>query len=140
MPDVLTSPLTRLQHAARRSRLIALLGALIALPSAFALLMIMPTGVLSGLVLLALMSYAVRKAWQIRRAARLLKQLRLEAQFVQHGPSPRHLPSCLRRRDHLWTRSLTLHGLEAVLVRSDAGPLLVTDKQQRIIHRRREHP
>ena len=69
------------------------------------------TGTL-GLVLLAFAAiYLLRKWRQDRWVRQSIKQLRLEEQFIQHGPAPKAVPTCIRRRHHMWTHSLTLQSL-----------------------------
>lgn len=80
--------------------------------AAAVLLFPMPRVSWFSVVLLAgLVGFLARKIAQGVHARNALRQLALEEQFVCHGPPPEGLAVCLRRRQHLWRRSLVLHGL-----------------------------
>jgi len=66
------------------------------------------------MLLLMLVGYLAAKVRRLLRTRKDTKQLRLEEQFVRHGPAPKHVRTCVCRRSHLWTRSLTLKGLKVL--------------------------
>lgn len=88
------------------------------------------TGLLLGL-------YWIAKSARHQQAHLAIKQLRMEAQFVQHHLTSFHLYLCLHERNHLWRPSLVLQSLEAIL--DDPLPSLLPDaeKQRRLAERYR---
>ena len=67
--------------------------------------------------------YLLRKLRGERWARHTLRQLRLEEQFVRHGPTPEDVLTCIRRRTHLWRNSLALQGLRRLLKTPPAASL-----------------
>ena len=112
-----------LHHQVRRIRRAALLSLTAMLPCAAILLATTEAHWLSIVLALILMGYTHRKLRQVFWARRTVKQLRLEEQFVRHGPTPEQVLPCTRRYDHLWTRSLTLKGLKMMIERSSGSSL-----------------
>ncbi|MDX1546193.1 MAG: hypothetical protein R3247_04360 [Rhodothermales bacterium] len=102
-----------------------------------AAVLLLPTpraGWFSMVLLAGLVGFLVRKIAQGVHARNGLRQLALEEQFVCHGPPPEGLAVCLRRRQHLWRRSLVLHGLHRYTA---APPPASRFYQERQVHFRR---
>jgi len=122
MPHPLATHITALLRQLRRTQR-AVLGGLLALLACSVLLLTTAAssggGVLLGLVLLG---YAGHKGYHLYWIRQTMKQLRLEKQFVEHGPCPEEIVMCLRRKNHLWTKSLTLKGLNTLFTHPPHGP------------------
>lgn len=122
MPSPLAVHITALLRQGRRIQRAVLGGLLALLACAVLLLTTAASGggaVLLGLVLLG---YAGHKGYRLYGIQQTIKQLRLEKQFLEHGPSPEEMVTCLRRTNHLWTKSLTLKGLNALFTHPPHGP------------------
>lgn len=98
-----------------RLRRVALVSAGAGLAGTVLLLPTLPAPWMLAAMAVLVMLFLVRKLHQERWARRAIKQLRLEEQFIQHGPLPEEVLTCVRRRHHLWTQSLTLRSLENLL-------------------------
>jgi hypothetical protein len=122
MPHPLATHITALLRQVRRIQR-AVLGGLLALLACSVLLLTTAASsggaVLLGLVLLG---YAGHKGYHLYRLRQTMKQLRLEKQFLAHGPAPEEIVTCLRRSNHLWTKSLTLKGLNVLFTHPPHGP------------------
>ena len=93
------------------------------LPCAAILLATTEARWLALVLALILIGYTHRKLRQVFWARRAVKQLRLEEQFLRHGPTPEQVLTCTRRYDHLWTQSLTLKGLKTLFERPQGASL-----------------
>lgn len=126
--------LATLRYQIRRIEQATVLGT-VALASGTALLLTTSSTRWSSLVLLLVLAgYLRRKISQITRTRQAVKQLRLEEQFVRHCPAPEHMLTCTRRSNHLWTRSLTLKGLKALLAHPPARQLPLEDQRRYVRH------
>ncbi len=121
-----------MRHQIRRIRRATALGTAAMLPCAVILLATTPATWVILLLIPALAGYLQRKVRRILWARRVLKQLRLEEQFVRHSPTPEHVLTCMRRTNHLWTQSLTLKGLKTLAADQPALSLPNSTKQARI--------
>ena len=121
-----------MRHQVRRIRRTALFGLTAMFPCAALLLATTEARWLSLMLALILAGYLHRKLRQVFWARRTVKQLRLEEQFIRHGPTPEQVLTCTRRYDHLWTHSLTLRGLKALVEHKPASPLAAEAKQAHI--------
>ncbi len=115
MSHALSTHVVALRRQIRRLQRVVASGTLATLGASAALLTTPRAGWMSFVLLLALAGYLQRKVRQVIRAHRAVKQLRLEEQFVRHGPAPAEVLTCVRRRNHLWTQSLTLKALKELL-------------------------
>lgn len=122
--------LAALRYQIRRIEQATVLGTAALVPCTVILLMTSGTGWSSVVLLLVLAGYVWRKIGRIMQARRTTKHLRLEEQFVRHRPAPQHMLTCTRRPNHLWTHSLTLKGLKALLADPPARRLPVEDKRR----------
>lgn len=84
------------------------------------------------LVGLLLAAYGGRKLHRLVHARRSAQQLRLEEEFLRHGPPEAHLRQCLAQADHLWASSLILQGLRRILARPLPHLLTPEAKRQRL--------
>ena len=122
--------LAALRYQIRRIEQATVLGTVALVPCAVILLTTLGPSWSSLVLFLVLVGYAQRKMGRMAQARRTVKQLRLEEQFVRHRPASRHMLTCTRRPTHLWTHSLTLKGLKALLAHPPARRLPVEDKQR----------
>lgn len=81
-------------------------------------------------LLLLILVFLQRKVRLFLWARRVIKQLRLEEQFVCHELAPTHVRPCLNRWEHLWASSLTLQGLKRIL----SHPLNEPNEQASAFH------
>ncbi len=116
----------------RRLQQITVAGTLATLAASAVLLTTPEVLWLRVLLLLALVGYLHRKLRQIYWAHRAVKQLRLEEHFVRHGPTPEEVLTCVRRRNHLWTQSLTLKALKSLLAPASEEALRVGEKGKHV--------
>lgn len=123
--------LATLRYQVRRIEQATVLGTVALVPCTALLLMTSGTRWPSlVLLLLVLAGYLRRKISRIKRARQTLKQLRLEERFVRHRPAPQQVLTCTRRLNHLWTHSLTLKGMKALLAHPPARRLPIEDKRR----------
>ena len=80
-----------------------------------------------------LLVYVLRKGYLWQRSRQAVRQLRLEEQFLRQGLEPAQLRQCLYGYDHLWSRSLTLQGLQSILASPLPRLLLPQEKKNRIL-------
>ena len=121
--------LAALRYQIRRVERAAVLGTVALIPCAVLLLTTLDANWMRLVLFFVLAGYLWRKGRQILRARRTVKQLRLEEQFVRHRPASTHLLTCTRRPNHLWTHSLTLKGLKAMLENPPPRRFSVKDQQ-----------
>ncbi len=126
--------LAALRYQIRRIEQATVLGTVALAPCTALLLTTSSTRWSSLVLLLVLAGYLRRKISRITRARQAVKQLRFEEQFVRHRPAPKHMLTCTRRPNHLWTRSLTLKGLKALLAHPPARRLPLEDKRRYVRH------
>ncbi|MCH8960467.1 MAG: hypothetical protein IH820_03890 [Bacteroidetes bacterium] len=126
--------LAALRHQIRRIEQATIVGTVALVPCAAILMMTSGMHWSSLVLLLVLVGYLRRKVGQIVRARQAVKQLRLEEQFVRHCPAPKHVLTCTRRPNHLWTRSLTLKGSQALLAHPPAPRLPLEDQRRYVRH------
>lgn len=120
--------LAALRYQLRRIEQTTVLGTVALAPCAV-ILLITPGATWPSLaLLLVLLGYLRRKIGRITRARKAIKQLRLEEQFVRYCPVPKHLLTCTRRPNHLWTHSLALKSLKTLLANPPTRRLPVEDK------------
>lgn len=132
MSRPLFAHIAALRRQIRRIQGAALFGAVAMLPCAVILLTTAEAGWLPLVLLLVLGGYLQRKVRRVLWARHAVKQLRLEEQFVRHGPAPEDVLTCMRRYNHLWTQSLTLKGLKGLRKNHPAASLPAPARQARV--------
>lgn len=128
MPTSLPSHVQALLRQFRRVQHAALGGLLALLVCSVLLLTTAASGGQIALLGIVLLGYVGHKLYHLYWTRWAIRQLRLEAQFLLHGPTPEELATCLRRTTHLWTKSLTFKGLKTLTTH----PLRKHDAPQRL--------
>ncbi len=134
MSRPLFAHIAALRHQVKRIRRATVFSIALLLPGAALLLTTTANTLLALALVAALGGYLLCKVRRTLWTYRIVNQLRLEEQFVRHSPSREHIQTCLRRFDHLWTNSLTLKGLRA-LMEHPPLPKQQRDAFQEIAHR-----
>ena len=133
MSFTVVKPVIQLRETYRRLMWIALTGSL--LTAGLSGLLFYPSYSTQRAALLGplLLVYVLRKGYLWQRGRRAVRQLRLEEQFLRQGLEPAQLRQCLYGYDHLWSRSLTLQGLQSILASPLPRLLLPQEKKSRIL-------
>ena len=132
MSFAVVKPVIQLRETYRRFMWIALTGGLLA--AGLSSLLFYPSYSTQRAVLLGplLLVYVLRKGYLWQRGRQAVRQLRLEEQFLRQGLEPAQLRQCLYGYDHLWSRSLTLQGLQSILDNPLPRLLRPQEKKKRI--------
>lgn len=131
MSHRLTTHVTAMRRQIRRVLWTSGVGTGLLLIASVVLLTVPPADGWSILLGVVFLGYLIRKARQFFWGRQTLRQLRLEEQFICHGPTPERVVTCLRRRNHLWTSSLVLRGLRSLFNHPPRHALFYQEKQER---------
>lgn len=120
MTSPVSTPSLHLQDDCRTVRRLHLGGAAGAL--CLAVLVTSVNGTIGGLHLLVLAGYVGHKVYRFVHGRRLGRRFRLEELFVVHSPDAAQVRRCEKLPSTLWTNSLTLRSLQALVrtARDDA--------------------
>lgn len=130
MPAPVVLHIAALQAQFRKVRMVAFIACSVTLVAGLVLYRPLQPDWLQVVFFIAVLFYALRKGLLSFRTHQAVKQLRLEQQFVQHGPSPLHITPCLRHRQHLWHNSMIMKALESFLAR----PSIFIDERTKTHH------